>query len=258
MIMRAIRTPAIIGHRGAAGLAPENTLQSIRRAIRLECDATELDVRLTRDGIPVVVHDKTVDRTTDGKGEVANLTMAEVMTFRCSNGECIPSLTSAIDVCHGRIAMFVELKDNEVVSIAAELIRRRSAQSMTTFSSFNPLRLVAAKQICKRSGTCLLRKRLTDEKMHEINDSDIGVIGLPGALVTKKIVDRVHDSGKRLYAYHVNTLALGERLTVLGVDQIGTDFPDQLITLRYKTRADNTVKSCRDHTSCFSHRDCRL
>src|SRR4028119_377881 len=86
-----------IGHRGAAGLEPENTLRSFRRAGAEGADAIELDLRLTRDGYLAVLHDATVDRTTDGSGPVTSMTLREIRHLDAGLGECIPAFEEALE-----------------------------------------------------------------------------------------------------------------------------------------------------------------
>ena len=92
-------------HRGAAGLAPENTLAAFRMAIELGVDGTELDLQATKDGVVVVIHDDTVDRTTDGRGRIGDLTLAEIKRLDAGakfspafQGERIPTLSELIEV----------------------------------------------------------------------------------------------------------------------------------------------------------------
>lgn len=107
----------MVAHRGASGLAPENTLAAFRLAIDLGASAVECDVRLSTDGAPVVIHDARVERTTSGHGEVAALTLAELRRLDAGawfgpafNGERLPTLEEALDVCAGHARLFVELK----------------------------------------------------------------------------------------------------------------------------------------------------
>src|SRR5271156_4282030 len=106
-----------IAHRGASGTFPENTLAAFRAAIDAGADMCELDVHLTRDGVVVVIHDEEVDRTTDGKGRVAEMTLAEIKRLdagarydRRFTGETIPTLEEVFDLVEGRCSLNIELK----------------------------------------------------------------------------------------------------------------------------------------------------
>src|SRR3970040_2158507 len=113
------RIPLILGHRGASAYAPENTLAAFRRALELGADGFELDVTLSADGVPVVIHDDTVDRTTDGSGPVANLTLAQLKQlpagFRARfgtefAGERIPTLEEVVARLGQRALLHVEFE----------------------------------------------------------------------------------------------------------------------------------------------------
>ncbi|MDW6064895.1 glycerophosphodiester phosphodiesterase family protein [Streptomyces sp. FXJ1.4098] len=103
--------PLVYGHRGARADEPENTLRSFRRAHRVGAEGVELDVRVSRDGHLVVIHDATVDRTTDGTGEVAALSLAELRELDAGQGERIPTLREALDAFPGLVQ--VEIKAPE-------------------------------------------------------------------------------------------------------------------------------------------------
>jgi glycerophosphoryl diester phosphodiesterase len=105
-------TPRIlrIGHRGAAGHAPENTVAAIRRGISLGVDFVELDVQCTRDGRLVVIHDKLVDRTTDGIGLVSDMTWDKLQLLDAGQGEGIPSLEEALAAADGHVGVILEAK----------------------------------------------------------------------------------------------------------------------------------------------------
>lgn len=99
-----------IGHRGAAGHAPENTLLSFKKAVTLGCDMTELDVHICGSGEVVVIHDESVDRTTDGSGLVSELSLRELKLLDAGMGERIPTLDEVLGLLKGRIMLNIELK----------------------------------------------------------------------------------------------------------------------------------------------------
>src|SRR5947209_15225062 len=104
--------PEIVGHRGAAGLEPENTLPSFRRAMELGVEWVELDVRLTTDGWPVLLHDVLLDRTTDATGPVSAITLEALRGVR-SGGHPIPTLSEALDALGPATRCLVELKRDD-------------------------------------------------------------------------------------------------------------------------------------------------
>src|SRR5262245_46192344 len=127
----------IVGHRGACGGAPENTLRSFARAIELGCHRTELDVQVSADGTAVVMHDATVDRTTDGRGAVSALTVAELKKLDAGAGEKIPTLEEVMDLCRHKIDLQIELKAKKSPALVADLIKRAWEPRKTVVTSFD-------------------------------------------------------------------------------------------------------------------------
>jgi len=152
-------TPQIIAHRGASAAAPENTLAAFNLAIDLGADAVELDVDMTRDGVPIVIHDDTVDRTTNGHGAAAHLTLSEIKQLDAGSwkdakfaGERIPTLEEVFEAIAKKIWINVELKkmslkDNGLEEAVVRLIQKMNLRERVILSSFNPFAIRQAKQI---------------------------------------------------------------------------------------------------------------
>lgn len=121
------KRPEVIAHRGASGDAPENTLAAIEGAIALGCDRVEVDVRVTRDGVPVLFHDESLERTTDGTGLLERTTLAQLRELDAGSwkgpqwsGEGVPTLEEAARACNGRIKLMLDIKvDGQADAIAA-------------------------------------------------------------------------------------------------------------------------------------------
>jgi len=120
--------PLVVAHRGAAMRLPENTLAAFDEALALGADGVECDVRLSADGVPVVVHDTTVDRTTDGSGPVAALSLAELKLLDAGSGERVPTLAETIDLCRGRALLCLEFKTADSVRPSMELLKEAEGE----------------------------------------------------------------------------------------------------------------------------------
>ncbi|MBA9077558.1 glycerophosphodiester phosphodiesterase [Rufibacter quisquiliarum] len=144
------RKVAVIAHRGASGLAPENTLAAIRKALDTEADFIEVDVHQSKDGQVVVIHDATVDRTTNGTGAVANLTLAQLKELDAGSkhdssftGERIPTLAQVLKLVKGKKKLLIELKKGEddyyqgLEDNTLRLIREHRADDWTVLQSFH-------------------------------------------------------------------------------------------------------------------------
>lgn len=147
------RTVAIIAHRGDSAHAPENTLAAFRAAIAAGADMVEFDVGLTRDLVPVILHDATLDRTTDGRGKLSAHTLDEIVRLDAGAwfgpqfaGERIPSLDAALDLLTGRIQINIEVKPEvleqvgpeQAAALVLDPVRARGLLAAVLFSSFAP------------------------------------------------------------------------------------------------------------------------
>lgn len=233
--------PLVLAHRGASAYAPENTLAAFNLAFELGADGIELDVSLTRDGIPVVIHDDTVDRTTNGRGAVNQFTLAELQRLDASNrmekyrGEKIPTLEEALRAVGKRGLVNIEIKSTGLktdgVEMAVLAAIENTGAPRVLISSFNPLAL---------RRMFLLDPRLPRGLLYAprlpifLRRAWLRPLVRPAALhphfsmVTRELVAWAHQRG-----YHVNTWTVDEpdvarRLIEWGVDGIITNKPDVL------------------------------
>ncbi|HFE67270.1 MAG TPA: glycerophosphodiester phosphodiesterase [Chloroflexi bacterium] len=143
--------PLIIGHRGASADAPENTLAAFALAQAQGADGVELDVQLSADGRAVIIHDTTVDRTTNGSGKVSDMTLAELQSLDAGMGQTIPTLDELFEMMGPGILYNVELKPFAVdaaglATAVADRIQAHNLESQVLVSSFNPLMVRQARQ----------------------------------------------------------------------------------------------------------------
>jgi glycerophosphoryl diester phosphodiesterase len=219
----------IVGHRGAAGYAPENTLLSFQTAIDIGCDATELDVRLTKDNKVIVIHDEEVSRVTDGEGFVCEMTLAKLKKLSCPKKQKIPTLQEVIDLCKGKIGLQIELKAAGTPSLVNKIIKKNKIVKDVAVVSFNYELLREIKKLNPKLKAGLLFEECTEEIWELAEEIPVDFIGPRGDIVTKGIIDIAHKMGKTVYAYHVNNKNAGNELLSLGVDEIGTNFPKLFI-----------------------------
>ena len=157
-LFRASTRPLVIGHRGASAYAPENTLAAFRLAAEQGADAVELDAKLSADGQVVVIHDQTVDRTTNGIGQVCDLTLAQFKSLDAGTffapqfaGETVPTLAEVFETVGKRVLINVELTNyanptDNLVARVCELVRNFHLEERILFSSFHPLNLLRARR----------------------------------------------------------------------------------------------------------------
>ncbi len=239
----------VIAHRGFSGMAPENTLSAFRKAIEIGADMFELDVLLSRDGEVVVIHDATLDRTTNGKGDVADYSLAELTQLDAGTwfspefeGEPIPTLEDVLKLANGRILVNVEIKTEAVTDEirggvaekVLELVRAQDMHDQVVISSFDPRALAQTRQLDPDIYTASLFDRELQKGMRpsEVMD-EVGSNGfnLSYQIVNGSIVKECHGLGRPVAVYTVNEVEKMEEMLDLGVDALFTDRPDLLLEL---------------------------
>ncbi len=236
-----IPKPAILAHRGASAYAPENTLASFKLAVRQEADAIELDAKLTADGQVVVIHDQTVNRTTDGSGRVGEMTLAQLRKLDAGsyfaatfNDERIPTLEDVFEAVGRKIFINIELTNyasltDSLPEKVADLVRRHNLAKWVMFSSFNPLALLKVRRTLSEPPIALLAVRgRSGTWARSWVGRIIGYNSLNPELedVNSRLVENAHKRGKHILVYTVNRVEDIQRMFQLQVDGIFTDYPD--------------------------------
>jgi glycerophosphoryl diester phosphodiesterase len=221
-----------IGHRGACGYEPENTLRSFARAIELNVDMIEFDVMQCASGEIVVIHDETVDRTTNGHGKVCDLTLDDLKKLDAGDGEKIPTLEEVLDLVNKRCKVNIELKGLGVAQKVNLIIEDYITKHGWTYdnflvSSFEFNEIKDFKQYNTQVQTELLFYEFTDY-IKLAKEFDCNFIGLDKNLVNKEIVDDAHKNKIKILVYTVNEFADIQYLKKLGVDGIFSNYPDRL------------------------------
>jgi len=220
-----------IGHRGACGHEPENTLRSIRRALELGAHGVEIDVRLVH-GELLVMHDAKLDRTTNGRGYLVRKPLALLRTLDAGHGERIPTLREVFETVGRRGFVNIELKGPRTAEPVSTLIHEfvhRHGWKYEDFlvSSFNRRELRAVSDPKIPIGLLLTRPtRLYGLSARRGRASAVH----PGVRwVTARFVEDAHRRGLRVFPYTANDPAQIARLRSLGVDGVFTDFPERVV-----------------------------
>jgi len=218
----------IIGHRGAAAIEPENTLLSIERALDIGVDAVEIDIHLSKDKELVVIHDMTVDRTTNGTGPVSGYTLQEIKRLDAGKGEAIPTLQEVIDLIDRRVMLVIELKEEGTERSVVDLIIRNNLFDKACVISFWHRLVKTVKEMDSRIKTGVL---LVGSPV----DACIATHASADALVMKySFVDRefvkiAHKKGLKVFIWNIDDQDLLKPYVDMGVDAIGTNDPRVLI-----------------------------
>jgi len=228
-----------IAHRGASGTFPENTLSAFRAAIDAGADMCELDVQLSRDGGVVVIHDETVERTTDGKGEVAELTLEELKRLDAGanfkggalTGERISTLDEVFAVTSGRCGLNIELKAGGLERQVAQIMQARNAFSDSIVSSFDWEYLKKIQQLHFNIRVGLLAEEKPVDLMMNAVAMRAHAINPRWDMVTADLCKAAHERDLRVYTWTVDADARMRALVECGVDGIMTNYPERLRTV---------------------------
>jgi len=220
------RPITVVGHRGARGHAPENTLRSFATAIEMGCQRVEMDVHLSRDGVPMIIHDGALDRTTNGTGPVAQRTHAELRLLDAGGGERIPTLGEVMDFCRGRVDIQIELKDPRCPGTVADQILRDWGLERLVVTSFT---LELLDEIAPRLPEVplgLLNKNPARDMIGVARDRGHQLICPRSSIASPDLIAQAHDAGLQVYVFHVNTADAAADAIRFRADAIGTDYPD--------------------------------
>ncbi|MEV6679197.1 glycerophosphodiester phosphodiesterase family protein [Streptomyces erythrochromogenes] len=223
-----------IGHRGVMGVEPENTLRSYLRAERSGMDAIALDLRLSKDGVLVAVHDPEVDRTTDGSGAVADLTLAELRGLDAGQGERVPVFEEVLDAVRSPLHAFVT--DRAAAGALAELILRRDLVARVEIASAHEAVLAEAARRVPGVRTTLFARPSdggTEAAVDRAVAAGATAIALDIHRIALETVEAAHTAGLRVTGLAVNTLDQLRLARALGLDGVATDFPEIRSTGRF-------------------------
>jgi len=235
--------PPVIGHRGAAGAAPENTLAALRKAKELGAPWVEFDVRLTQDGRVILLHDDRIDRTTDGKGAALDLSFEEIRRFDAGkwfspefSGETVPAFEEAIS-CLAELGLGanIELKPAYGTEVAtaeavAGLLRSHWPDHLPLplVSSFAPLAIEAFRAVAPEFPRGYLCVWLPRNWRRRVEALSCVTINCDYRRLDRDLVRKVGAEGYPLLAYTVNDKAKARELLDWGVTSLFTDRPDLL------------------------------
>lgn len=230
-----------VAHRGASGYAPENTLAAFRLALELGTDAVELDLRPTRDAQLVVLHDDTLERTTNGRGRLAERTLAEVKRLDAGSwfaprfrDERVPHLAEVLELVRGHpVRLLLELKTRgslgtQWIARAVEEVRRAGMSERVTFLSFDDGALEVVRGTDARVATGWLVSRVPLRVVTRLRALGATALAPRWTSVTPRLVGRLHRAGYPVIVWTVDDPAAMRRLLGLEIDALATNFPDRL------------------------------
>jgi glycerophosphoryl diester phosphodiesterase len=222
-----VAKPLVIAHRGASVEKPENTLAAFRRALALEADGIELDVRVTRDGVPVVFHDASLRRLTVSRGSVARRNWRELAGLRVRGTEPIPRLVEVLRLTRGLVVVQIELKAGPVAPVV-RAIRQARATEWVILASFESRLVAAARDLAPAIPRMLISE---GREAPAVLVRRLAVCGAAGLSVNHRAVRSAawvrhfHARGLAVWAWTVNDAATARQLAEWGIDALLGDDP---------------------------------
>lgn len=249
-IMEEAFTPIeISSHRGNSHVAPENTIPALENAIVALSDSAEIDVQLTKDGVPVLFHDKTLWRIAGINKYISDMTYEELsqldvgVWFSPQFADTrIPTLEEAMEYCKGKINLNIEIKvhnnSHELTQKLVELIHKYDYEYQCVVSSSDYNALVMIKRLNDKIKTGYI---LSGAYGNFYNRENIDFFSIRSGFVTKNVVDGAHEAGKEVHVWTVNAPVEIERMKSIGVDCIITDNPTLAKEIIYRDDTNATI-----------------
>jgi len=228
----SIKPFAVIGHRGAAGRAPENTLKAIDYAVSVGVDVVEVDARVTRDGVLIVLHDPDFKRLTGLDIAARSVDYAWIKENIRVKGEPVPTLEEVLEYIKDKdVGLFIEVKEPDTTRGVVELVAKHSVVSQVAVISFHGEALATTRRLNPDIVTGLIYAQPPGRVLDAVK---LGArVILPHfRLATGRTLGLAHRYGLKVVAWTVNSTEDALRLVEAGVDTLASDIPDELVRLR--------------------------
>jgi glycerophosphoryl diester phosphodiesterase len=250
MSEKKLKKISIIAHRGASGNAPENTLAAFKLALENHVDFIEIDVHLSKDSVPVVIHDNTLNRTTNGKGLVFEHELKQLKKLdagswfsKTHQGEKIPTLEEVINLTKGKCKLLIEIKHGSnrypnIEELTLQIIHKLQVQNQCIIQSFDEDVIANLKKLKCSVEVHKLIEGDFPVKLYNIYSSinhktkkgkaSIGAINPNQSSVNQKFIKNIHKQKKKTFIWTVNDQKDMMRMIKMGVDGIITNYPEKL------------------------------
>lgn len=217
-----------IGHRGARGHAPENTLAAIEKGIALHAHMVEFDVQATRDGQLVLLHDATLDRTTNGHGPIAQQMWSDVKRLTGGGGQPLPLLAEALRAASGRTGVMIELKAEGIARQVCRAVQEAQFAGPVVYASFLHDELLDVRRAEPQAHTLALIEAVPVNRTAFATDAQATHVGVAFETLTPSFLGALRARSLRVFVYTVNEPADIRAAKTMGVDGIISDYPDRL------------------------------
>lgn len=231
-----------VAHRGLYSKSPENSIEAFKKIAKSKIDMVEFDVHETKDGKLIVMHDETLNRTTDGKGRIKDLTLDEIRKFHEPNGEPVPTIEEVIKILKDKCGINIEVKDKQLANKIIQIIKKEKIGEKIIISSVysDIIKTIKEKKPGIKTAWLVtetrwklvilypLRFLLPYILVRMAKKMKADAIGLQYRLVTDKLVKVLHQNGLSIGVWTVNNEKDIKKMKLLGVDAIISDKPELL------------------------------
>ncbi len=217
---------AIYAHRGASVEFPENTMAAFRRALELGVEGIELDVHVSSDGVPVVIHDDSVDRTTNGSGKVSELTVEQLQRLDAGNGETIPTLGEVLDLVGDRLHVDIEIKANDAADAVLRELDGRDTRWLISSFRWDVLKYVRSRD--EDAELWVLTVGASDDAIAVLREVNASALAIDHRGLDDDIAAFLADEGIRFWPWTVNDVERAKQCVEWGAIGICTDDPATL------------------------------
>ncbi len=225
----------VTGHRGAAAVEPENTLRGFHYALSLGVNYVELDVHLSKDDELIVMHDAAVDRTTNGSGQIADMTLAEIKRLDAGQGESVPTLHEVVATFQAAWAkgsqtrLKIELKGPNTAQPTVACVQHYGIEDRVVLSSFDAERVAEAKKLLPQAACAFISSKLDPDPLKIALRIGAGAVNLQHKSATREMVERAHAAGLQVCVWTIDEAKLMKAAIDLGVDGICSNKPQLLL-----------------------------
>ncbi|AKE51689.1 glycerophosphodiester phosphodiesterase [Kangiella geojedonensis] len=222
----------VLGHRGAMGLEPENTLRSFKKALSLGVDGLEFDVQNIH-GELLVFHDESLERTTNGEGKLLNHSVEALRKLDAGKGEQIPTLAEVVELIGNQAFINIELKGFDTASLVMKLVRmldrKRFKKEQFIISSYLFSELSLVHELDPEIRLGVIADEYPTIAQEFADEIDAYSFHPSYSILNQSLVDDAHNNGMKVYVHTVNDLDKINHSRTLGVDGVFTDYPDRVI-----------------------------
>lgn len=241
--------PLVIAHRGASSLAPENTLAAVQKAVDLQVDYVEIDIHRTFDRELVVIHDPTIDRTTNGSGAVNSFTLEELRSFDAGSwfdeafvGEKIPTLREVLEITKDKVPLLIELKGERTETATVNMVREFGMEDQVIIQSFDFLQIQKVKQKAPNIPTVFLMSkpehsddpaRAAEWICNIAEYVEASGIGIRHNWFTPELLARARERNMDIFVWTVDNQNDMKKFIKIGVEGIITNRPQDLLKILF-------------------------